>query len=202
MILDLQSMLSDKQRIGIGSTGTAVSGTTDGTIWSTNFIDLGDYSSADSMGVRNQGRIAGYPAKVGATAGTADYIGRQPYAHRLGASNLPFFGVVNSRIFRPSDLTSFTVSFCVGDAGPSTPEQASDPAGHEVITSVTLPLTSVDISGSNRDVVEKGTQIPWPSIPRYLTKRYFYLLYTVTGGSGGIGGVISAGFTPHIASEL
>ena len=185
MILDLQSILSDRQTI----TGA------DRTYWSTNFIDLGDYNSADSRGNRRLGRIAGYPAKVGASVNTPDYIGRQPYEHRLGASNLPFFGVVNQEVelAANANITSFTVGFCVGTAGPTSPSQSANPAGHEVISSVTLPIEGGKVT--------KGTQIPWPSIPRYLTKRYFYLLYTLVG-TGNVSGVISAGFTPHIASEL
>lgn len=188
MILDLQSILSDRQVLS----GTGNANRSD------NAIDLGDYSSADSDGTRDLGRIAGYPAKVGTTAPAnrnqafpEGYIGRYRYAHRLGASNLPFFGVINADITRATtDPTSMVVDFRVAGNQKNAMTGKDEPAGTgTVVASVTM----TDLT--------KGSQIPWPSIPRYLTNRWFFLVYTLNG-AGAITGTISAGFTPHIASEL
>lgn len=193
MILERQTELMDKQ--------TIVAATTQ---WSNNAIDLGNLNAYNSAGTaQDQGRIVGYPARTSAGITTGDFAGRYKIAHKLGSTMLPFFGLVTTEISRAS-MTAFAVDFLVADtvttaapasSGPLAPDtgNVTGAGGIEVVATINLPIASAKIA--------KGTQIPWPSIPRYLTKRWFLLRFRIAGGTTTTG-AMSAGFTPHMASEL
>lgn len=199
MILDRQTELMDKQVIGSATTQ-----------YSNNAIDLGNYNEFNSDGtMQNQGRIVGYPSKTDAGITTDDFAGRYKIAHKLGSTMLPFFGLVTTEISR-TGMTVFAVDFLVADdvttaapasSGPLAPAtgNVTGATNEEVVATINLPIVVGTSPASNK--IAKGIQIPWPSIPRYLTKRWFLLRFRITGGTTTTG-AMSAGFTPHIASEL
>ena len=177
MLLEVQSEFSNKQALGAA------------VVVSQDVIDLGQYH------VRS-----GYPADApGGDANTASDLlhgggtgaNRRPGTlgqgyyqlnRKYGTPQIPFFCHVTSDITRGSGaITSFQVEFMTHTtATPGTTDGT-------LVTAVNLPIEGGDI--------KEGASIPWPSIPRFLTGRYFFLRYRQAGGSGTFAGNISAGFT-------
>ena len=107
--------------------------------------------------------------------------GSVPIRRRIGSKGQRFLGQISETV---ANLTSVKVDFLI--------------ATNEALTAGTETVASVTLTADTPGGLNAGAQIPWPNIPRYLTKRYFGLRITGAGGSGTVAGKITAGFVEDV----
>lgn len=176
MRLEVQSEFSNKQALR-----------TDRTL-SQDAIDLGEYFYR-----------SGYPADTATASATSNLVeggtlqanqGRGHYQinRKFGTQYMPFMCQLTTKL-EASGLTGLDVEFRTSDTAPAADGAiyADDEEGSLVATST----VAVTATGE----IDAGTQIPWPSIPRFVRGRYLFLVYALKGASAATAGNISAAFT-------
>ena len=196
MILEVQSEFSNRQPIRAARTV------------SQDAIDLGEYfyrsayptdtdpSAANSAGPANnlvdQGR--------GANKGT-DLVGTQGRGYyaidrRWGTQMFPFFCNLTTTLTR-AGLTTLNVEFrCTNNA----PQESATAAYSNNNEGILVATGAIPATATN--TIAAGAQIPWPAMPRFVTRRYLFLVFELVGGSANpAAGNISAGFTVGVPSQ-
>ena len=192
MELDNEAILSDRQSMAAVNTGTL----------STNHIDLQSYN-----------QIVGYGKGVAnftgdATAGNANPLqsnplrqnvvttGRYDITRLIGEKKLTFLGMINDALTVASGaVPDLAIDFIAANsiaASNTLPGVVSGAEQWNIVTTVTIPSAEL----------KQGTQIPWPSMPRYLTRQLFVLRYRSVNSTAYTGGTVTMGFATGVPTRL
>ena len=141
-----------------------------GVTYSENHIDLQPYR-----------QIVGYGKNASAS-------GRVNIRRFMGAKEYDFLGMITGEFTRTAATGDLLVTFFTASGVTVTNGKTSAIADPKVEARIHIP-----IPGGGGAKLSVGTEIPWPSIPRYLTQRYLVLGYATTANTL-TGGSITAGF--------